>query len=575
MSAGRQKPFARRKPSSVVFACAGGLFASLAAGGLAHAQVPGGLPGAVLQGRDRPALMAPAQPNFDFTIEAPRRSPVPRAVDEIHFHLTDIQITGATTLSPDRFRPLYQQLIGKDVNLANILDVADAIEAEYRRAGYLLVRAFVPPQRVANGIFTINVVEGFVANITVEGGDAGTQARVRSYLQPVLNSKPVRQDAMERGLLLANDLPGVVASGLLRPSPDTPGASDLAVTITQAPITGGIAVDNRGSHFSGLWTVTGDFAINSLFGNGDQLAGSVTTSPGGDAFERVAGQLRYRHPIGDQGAVLSLIGTVTHGEPGSTLSAFNVLTDSWAIGPRLLYPLKRTREESIVLEGVLTFQDAKVNILSSQFSHDVWRVADVGVSYLRNGFLGGAWAGNLDLAQGLPFLGATDNGSAYLSRLGARTDFTKLTGGIHFTRQIEGPVSLALGANGQFAFAPLVTGEQIVFGGTQIGRGYDPGAITGDDGLGGSIELRYDQRVSMSFIQALQPYVFFDAGRVWNVHNAGATDQSIDSVGGGIRFWLRYNVTGALEVAHTLERVPGSDSGKHATKILTDLAIRF
>src|SRR5262249_46095490 len=117
-----------------------------------------GLPGAVEPGRDRPMIMAPSQPNFDFSIEGPRRSPVPRAVDEIQFRLTDIQIQGATTISPERFRPLYQSLIGKDVSLSQILDVADAIEAEYRRAGYLLVRAFVPPQKVANGSFTINVV---------------------------------------------------------------------------------------------------------------------------------------------------------------------------------------------------------------------------------------------------------------------------------------------------------------------------------------------------------------------------------------------------------------------------------
>jgi len=49
-----------------------------------------------------------------------------------------------------------------------------------------------------------------------------------------------------------------------------------------------------------------------------------------------------------------LLGTITQGEPGSTLRAFNVLTDSWAVGPRLTYPLKRTRAESVVIEAGLT-----------------------------------------------------------------------------------------------------------------------------------------------------------------------------------------------------------------------------
>src|SRR3984885_1118797 len=140
---------------------------------------PINLPGAVQPGHDRPVPQPEAPPNFDFSVEAPHRSPVPRAVDEIHFKLADIRIVGATTLSPDSFRPLYAGLIGKDVSLANIYDVADAIENAYRAAGYLLVRAYVPPQHVKDGIFTIKVVEGFVESTSVQGGDEALQRQVK------------------------------------------------------------------------------------------------------------------------------------------------------------------------------------------------------------------------------------------------------------------------------------------------------------------------------------------------------------------------------------------------------------
>ncbi len=565
----------QRRTACTVSTVICGLCASLIGIDMAVAQIPGGLPGAVEPGRDRPPLTAPAPPNFDFRIEAPSRSSVPRAVDEIRFRLEDIQVMGAIAFSPDRFRPLYQALIGKEVSLSDILDVANAIEMEYRQSGYLLVRAFVPPQRVANGIFTINVVEGFIANVSVEGGNAETRDRIRTFLQPALNSKPLRLETMEQALLLANDLPGVAASGLLRPSSDTPGASDLVVTVTQIPASGGIAIDNRGSDFSGIWSATGDLAFSSLFDDSDQLDASVTTSSKTAPFRRVAGQLRYRKPVGEQGATLSLIGTITHGEPGSTLRSFNVLTNSWAVGPRLIYPVKRTRAESAVIEAGITVQAARVSILGAPFSHDNWRVADVGVSYLRNGFLGGAWAANLDVAQGLPIWGASDNGSPQLSRAGARTDFTKLTAGIHVSRPIQGPLGLALAAQGQYSPDVLLTGEQFAFGGSQLGRGYDPGALTGDSGLGGSIELRYDLAFAMSPIQALQPYAFFDTAEVWNVHDAASPGQHINSAGAGVRFWLTYNVFGDVEVARTLTAVPGSDDGKRATKLLLNIAVRF
>jgi hypothetical protein len=107
--------------------------------------------------------------------------------------------------------------------------------------------------------------------------------------------------------------------------------------------------------------------------------------------------------VGEQGAILSLIGTVTHGEPGSTLRSFNVLTNSWAVGPRLIYPVKRTRAESAVIEAGITVQTARVSILGAPFSHDDWRVADIGVSYLRNGFLGGLGQRIWTLPKGFRF----------------------------------------------------------------------------------------------------------------------------------------------------------------------------
>jgi len=541
----------------------------------AQAQV---LPGAVTPGRIRPGPEVPQQPDFDFSIVAPQRSPIPRAVDEVHFKLADIKIVGAVTIAAAEFRPLYTGLIGKEITLRDILDIADKIEAAYRGRGYLLVRAYVPPQRVRDGVFTIDVVEGHLANVTVQGGDDDVRARVQNYLAPAIAERPLTLPAMERGLLMANDIPGVTASGVLKPSPDTPGASDLVVDVVQPWITGGLTVDNRGSRFSGIWTVAGDAEINSIFGE-DQLVGTVTFSP--SSFEEVEGSLRYRRAIGDDGLVGSVFGVITHGEPGSTLSAANVLTDSWAAGPRLTYPVIRTRDETLLLDGGLTVQDARISILGTGISHDQWRVFDIGGTYARNNILGGgSWTTTFDVAQGLPILGATANHSPQASRAGALFDFTKITAFSRLAVPLFDRFSTVLSAQGQYSFAPLITGEQVTYGGTLIGRGYDPGAITGDSGVGGSAELRYDIRLANDYVKALEPYAYVEAAQTWYIQRGPAkspslTDQHIVSVGGGLRFWLPYNITAALEGARTLEAVPGSDAGREATKLLVDLAVRF
>jgi hemolysin activation/secretion protein len=541
--------------------------------GAALAQVPRTLPGAVEPGRDRPLPEPPPESNFDFSIETPRRSPVPRAVDELRFQLRDIKVTGATVFSPEDLRALYEPLIGTEVSLGDILNIADEIEAKYRARGYIITRAYVPPQRVGDGVFTINVVEGYVNGLAVEGGDAGVRDLITSYASPVLGSKPLQLQPMERGLLLSNDLPGVTASGLLRPSPDQPGASDLAINVTEQPITGGLNFDNRGSKFTGQWTIGGDVEWNSPLHDGDQLGLNVQSSP--EPQQRIQGSARYQHPIGTDGLTGSGSITISRGAPAGIPGA-DLTTDSMAYGPRLSYPVIRSREQSFYLDGGFTVQDATVNVLDGQvFSHDKWRVADLAATYTQSGFWNGNSSATFDVAQGLTILGATGDGSPELSRPGAKTDFTKVTGNLRRIQVLTGPVTLALNAQGQYAFAPLVVGEQITFGGYQIGRGYDPSALSGDHGLGGSAELRYDAHFDEYFVPTAQPYLFFDSAKIWDrVANSGG-GLAVASTGLGVRLTLPHNLTMGVEGARTLKAVPGSDSGHEATKVLFNAAARF
>jgi hemolysin activation/secretion protein len=546
----------------------------------ALAAPPVNLPGAVQPGHDRPLPQPEAPiPNFDFSVEAPHRSPVPRAVDEIKFKLVDIRIEGTKTLPASQFRPLYQNLIGREISLANIFDVADGIEKAYRSAGYLLVRAYVPPQHVSDGIFTIQVVEGFVESTSVEGADPRTQSIVKGYLAPVLNERPLRLASVERALLMSNDVPGIAATGVLRPAPNVPGASDLVVTVTQPDISGSLSANNRGSHFSGIWTVTGTAQYNGILG-GDELDASLTMAPH-SLQQQISGQMRYRTVLGDDGLIGSMIGAISHGAPSGSIGAAEIRTDSWAVGPRLTYPFIRTRDESLSIDGGFTVQSAKVKILGAPVSHDNWRVLDVGLTYSSSSLLSGSFSSTVDVAQGLPIFGASDNHSPNLSLFG-RSVFTKVTGLARYTNTslLPSQFSFSITGTGQYAANPLITGEQILFGGTQIGRGYDPGAITGDSGIGGDFELRYDTRYTDWNIRGIEPYAFFDAAKVWNRNRPPAAgipldDYSVASTGVGVRFWLPYNIYVDLEAARTLDAVPGSDNGKRATKFLTDIAITF
>ncbi len=75
----------------------------------------------------------------------------------------------------------------------------------------------------------------------------------------------------------------------------------------------------------------------------------------------------------------------------------------------------------------------------------------------------------------------------------------------------------------------------------------------------------------MSISRAARPGTSSAARRL--IHSL--IDQSIGSVGGGVRLSLPYNSSLGLEVAQTLHAVAGSDAGKEATKFFVTAGVRF
>jgi len=538
------------------------------------AQLPGGaLPGAIEPGRDRPIPAPSEQPQFEFEIPSPRRGPVPRAVDEITFDVSEIKVVGSSIFPPEAFKPITDPLIGKSVRLSDVLDAADKIEAMYRAAGYVLTRAFVPPQTVGNGVFQITVVEGYVKGTSVSGGDESTRERVESYIAPVTETKPARLDTLERALLLANQLPGTSASGLLRPSPTESGASDLVVNVAQEPWVASIYTDNRGAAATGVWTLGGQFAVNSLFGDGGQFVFDASGTP--DFSERNLFQARYTLPVGNDGLQLSMSGVLSHGQPGGLGGA--VVSDSNALGGRASYPILTSRPLSLSVEGGLTTQSAEVNTIGVPFTSDRWRVVDVAATVRQRGFLDSTSAATLGIAQGLPGLGATSF-TPSMSNMGS-PGFTKMTAVVTHDQPLFqstfGPLSYSLRAIAQYGFERLVIGEQISFGGATIGRGYDPATLAGDIGLGGAQELRYDLRFPKYYVDQAQLYAFFDAARIWTREGEFVPVQSLASIGFGVRVSLLERLTSGIEFAHTLKGVPTNDNGNTGSRILFNAAVRF
>jgi len=530
-------------------------------------------PSSLMPGQDRPIPEASPPANLDFTIQAPRRSPVPRAVEELMFEVKDIKITGVTAYSAEQFKELTAPMAGQTVHLADLISLAEKIEGKYREDGFVLTRAYVPTQSVGDGVFQINVIEGYVAAASVNGGDDSARERIEELLAPVLASKPLALPVIERALLSANEIPGISASGLLRPSGSEPGASDLVVTVRQAPFSSSLSFDNSGSRSSNPITLAADASFASPLDDGGVVSLSASTAP--RLQQRGSISMRYVVPTMVPGVNATFSALASHGEPAGSIAPLKLVSDSTAFGARLSYNLLVSRDNKISADGGITVQSANVTILETPYSHDEWRVADLALSFQDSRFLDGITSLTTSVAQGLPMAGASSSGSPRISRsMLGHTDFTKVNAIFRRIQPVDQSLSFSFSANGQYAFCPLLTGEEVSFGGPGVGRGYDPGATSGDSGIGGSMEMRYDLDPADIYADWAQFYTFYDAGATW-VRSGRATDNRVRSAGFGMRTMYFSNMSVNLEFGHVLDPMPSSDFNHRTSRLVVSGSIRF
>ena len=527
----------------------------------------------LLPGQDRPLPEASPPPHLDFTIQAPRRSPVPRAVEELMFEVKDIKVAGVTAYTEEQIRALTQPLIGKTTHLAELMALAEVIEKKYHDDGYILSSAYIPTQDVADGIFQIAVIEGYVAAVAANGGDQATRDRLDQLLEPVLASKPLALPIIERALLSANEIPGISVSGLLRPSASGRGASDLVLTVKEAPLAASVSFDNSGSKSSNPWTIAADASARSPLGDGGLISLSGSAAP--DVVQRSSLSARYVTAALLPEVNTSFSALVSHGQPTGSLAQLKLVSDSTAFGSRASYNLLISRDDKLTADAGLTVQSANVRILDAPFSHDEWRVADLALSYQNSKYLDGITSITASVAQGLPFLGASTSGSPTLSRPGiGQTDFTKLSSVLRRTQPIGSGFSLYAAANGQYALNPLLSGEEISFGGPGVGRGYDPGSITGDQGVGGSLELRYDLDAADFYADWLQLYGFYDSAVTW-VRVGHSVDNRLRSAGLGLHSLYFNNYSLNLEFGHVIDALPSNDRDHHSSRLVLSGSVKY
>ena len=459
--------------------------------------------------------------------------PRPEGTEAVSLELSSIQIKGMTAFSSDEIAHLWRGDVGGVVPLENLYKIADKITAFYHEHGYILSRAIVPEQEIGNGIATIELIEGGVGQVRVEGDFSDNYLVIKAG-QSIARSRVFNIKAVEQALLTLNDLGGVTFRNILVPGQDN--KVDLVIKgIKSKPIDVGMGFDNSGSKFLGPYSVSGNVTVYHLLGDFSSLTLDTKKSTNKDEMKKAS--LSYDTPIFYPSLHWNIDVSQTKGQPGGSLQEFEISSLSKRIVTGLNWMPIRERQQNLGFGLVLQMDETQTKVLETLTAKDKIRSVKLSANYDWTNSQGARTSINGAIAHGLEgFMGGSRTGDSSLSRQDARADFNKFEFGASRSEPIFRDMMVYAAFSGQFSPTPLYSSEEVGFGGSAVGRAYDPSQITGDKGGSLVAELRgkaYD--VAPRLGVAMQPFLFADYGIVWNVDEGAGSPQEGASAGAGIR----------------------------------------
>ena len=423
--------------------------------------------------------------------QAPQERPVTPSTeatlaDETVF-VTAYRFEGNTRLTDAQLQTVVAPYLNRSMDLSTLRTVTTVVAEHYRKKGWL-VRVHLPQQDVTGGTVLIAIQEALLGSV-ISDGTPPTRVTPERILETI--TRQVKPDeylntrALDRGLLLADDLAGVRVSGALEAG-ERAGQTNVRVTATdERPLRGDMSIDNGGMRATGSIRGIGNLRIDSPLRRGDQLTLTTIFSEGSQY-----GRFGYLIPLGYDGWQVGLNASwLSYQLVAHEFSALGAEGNSQTAGLTALYPLVRTRNYNVQWLLNYDYRHFHNNALSTRQSD--YQINEGTVGLTGNWFeemLGtaGATFGSLSVIAGHVDQGARQPGE----NPDVAGAFTKLRWYVSRQQQLRPWLSLYGAVTGQKGFSNLDAAERYYLGGPQSVRAYPVNEAGGSTGWLATGELR-------------------------------------------------------------------------------------
>lgn len=490
-----------------------------------------------------------------------------------HFDIDRFRIEGSTIFKPAEIEAALKPFTGKDRGYEDVQRAIEALRQHYGAAGFSVVWVVAPEQDLDLGVVTLQVIEGRIGNVIIEGNRFFSSANVRSSLPELREGEPPRARDISANVQLANGNPSKQVDVVLRPSEEI-GVVDATVDVIDVPpLTTFLTLDNTGSAQTGEFRLGVGVQFANLFNRDHVGTINVVTSPGKWNEVRLY-STSYRVPLYSLGDSIDIIGARSDVFAGTTQTVAGPLTFSGkgtVYGLRYNHLLARQGEYSDRIVYGIDYRayenecalgdfgatgcgpaavDVTVRPVSVSYSGN-WsrpgRISNFYVALSRN-IPGAANGQERDFNAARPSPSGSD---------GASSRFTIVRFGFSRVTAFQNNWQVRAAVNAQYTPDALITGEQFGIAGATDVRGFLEREIARDTGYSANLEL-YSPNLAGTLLPGegnLRGLLFYDLAKAGNNNLVGEVrlKTSIASAGAGIRWNMQRNFNLRFDLARVMK----------------------
>ncbi len=470
---------------------------------------------------------------------------------------------GNIAVNDGNLQKMVLPFVGRQLSWNQLNSVCTVLTQKYRKLGYFLAEVFLPVQEVKDGVVQINLKEGRLGEVEVEGAKFYTRRFILNHFNPTVNGV-LNQKKFLKAVMLLNEYSNLDVQAFIKRGGDANQADVVLRVKDVRPIRLVTDYNNYGSRYISRHRYGTALSHGNVIAQGDNmLVRAVVSDPVG-VMSFFSGE--YSLPINSYGTKLAFSYEWSDFDVQREFRSLDSAGQSHRSSMKLTQPVIRNRIASLDAFFALDYKENKNYLLGDISSHDKIRVSRLGFSGNHADRFFGRNYYSFDMS-----VGNNDADVAKASRVGANGTFSKSNFSLARYQKAMGDIYLYAKGNAQVTNEPLPNSEQFAIGGASTVRGYPQSEHLGDSGYLGSVEVRFpppfiSNKKMLGFKRGIvKQYVqlvgFFDYGMT-ALENAAIGESKSDEIAGtgfGMRLNLPEDISLKMDVGFSIGGSPSSD----------------